>query len=160
MVALVGVDGEERVVGRDAVPGQPVEEGGEGVVVRLERRDVAGLAGTVRRSTRVRVVRIGDVGVGDRDAALLHGGHVGERHRGGHPVEAGEARIAVGIGDRLAGEVGQRAAGADQRRHPFVPKRPLNPSYPPGSLGNRSGRPPLSAEQSDEAWAQCTAIPT
>ncbi len=53
---------------------------------------------------------------------LLHGGHVGERHRRGHPVEAGEARRARHrVHDRLAVEIGQHfvagAAAPDLRVH-------------------------------------------
>src|SRR5262249_7063715 len=80
----------------------------EGVVIRLERGHVAGLAGAISRAAGVGVVGVGDVGVGHRDAVLLHVGHVSQRDGGRHAVEAGEAgRAGGGVHDRLVVEVGQ-----------------------------------------------------
>ena len=33
------------------------------------------------------IVRIGNIGVGDRDTVLLHGGHIGQRHCRGHSIK-------------------------------------------------------------------------
>src|SRR5262249_7910885 len=82
------------------------EELVEGVVIGLERRHVASFAGAVGRAGGVGVVSVGDVGVGHRDAVLLHVGYVGQRRGGGHAVEAGEAgRAGGGVHDRVAVEV-------------------------------------------------------
>jgi hypothetical protein len=68
----------------DAVPGQPVEEFREGVVVGLGVGEVAAVAGTQRLAgacrrrggapagAAVAFMKIGDVPAGDGDAALLH----------------------------------------------------------------------------------------
>ena len=112
VIALVDGEDEQRVRLVDAVGRQAREEGREGVVVGLELRDVAGRPGAVGRvrvaGHAVEVVRVRDVRVRDRDAVLLHRGDVGQRDRGLHAVEARETRLAERIGDRLAGQVGQR----------------------------------------------------
>src|SRR5882724_3001972 len=42
----------------------------------------------------------------------------------------------------------------------FAPNSPLNPEYPPGSSGNKSGRAWLEAAHNAEPCAQCTPMPT
>src|SRR5207302_1165539 len=88
VVALVRGHDEEGVIFVDAVGLQAIEEGGEGRVVGAQGGHVVGLAGAVCAARgAVEVVRVGDVGIGDGDAVLLHGGDVGERLGRRHTVE-------------------------------------------------------------------------
>ena len=128
VVVLVGGDDEQRVLLVDPVLLQPVEEGRERVVVRLQRCDVIRFAGTrgarkdsvrvgrSRESVRVVVMRVRDVPERDRNAGLLHLRDVAERHLRRHPVEAGEARVAEGVRDRVAGSVLDDGTTAGDRR--------------------------------------------
>jgi len=94
VVALVGSEHEQRVRLVDAVLGQPREELPERVVVRLQGGDVAGLSRPVCGPVRMRVVRVRNVRVGDRDAVLLHRRHVAQRHRRRHAIKTGETDVA------------------------------------------------------------------
>ena len=91
VVALLDGDDEQRVALVDPVPGQAIEERGEGLVIRLELGDVARLArsiGDVLLAVgTVAIVGIRDVAVGDRDSGLLHGRDVGQRRAREQAVE-------------------------------------------------------------------------
>ena len=102
VVALIRAEDEFRVVRRDAVGLQPVEEGAERGVVVLRLRDVARGAGAERRRGAAArgqardvlvAVDVGDVAVHDRDAGLQHVGHVGQALRRVDGAEPGEARV-------------------------------------------------------------------
>src|SRR5579864_3090032 len=69
------------------------------------------------------VMRVGDVGEGDGDSVLLHGCDITERLSGGNSAEAGEAVVAMAIGDDVAIDIGQRATGADYGRDEGVSKQ-------------------------------------
>ena len=130
VVALVGADDEQRVLRRDPVGGEPLEERAERLVVVLRLGDVAGAAAAERvrragargQARDVLVpVQVRDVAVDHRDAALQHVGHVGQRLRGVDAAEAGEARVvgqeravdlvAVQV-DQVPGRVGHLVAVA------------------------------------------------
>ena len=51
---------------------------------------------------------------------LLQGGDVGERNRGGHAVEAGEADVAGRVLNDVAIQIGEWTIGADERSHVHV----------------------------------------
>ena len=53
----------------------------------------------------MRVVCIGDIGVGDRNAMFLHRRHIRERDCRGHAIKAREADVTSGILDDIAVEV-------------------------------------------------------
>ena len=120
MVALVNGEHEHRVRLVDAVAGEAVEEGTEGVVVCLELVDIPLRTGAICRmgiaGDAVEVMGIGDVGEGDRNAGLLHLGGVGEGRRGRHAVEPREPRVAEWILDRLPVQPGHvRVARVEER---------------------------------------------
>jgi hypothetical protein len=73
VISLVGSDDEERVPFIDAVGLQLREELTESIVVRLDLRRIARFPGTERIIRGLVVVQIGDVGISDRNAGLLHG---------------------------------------------------------------------------------------
>src|SRR5438132_496950 len=82
MVALVDRHHEQRVGRVDAVAREAIEEGLEGRVVLPEHRRVLRLARAVGGSAGRRVwgiVRVADLGEGDRDVMLLHRRDVGWR---------------------------------------------------------------------------------
>ena len=82
MVAFVNRKDEQRVALVNSVGGEPVKELLEGTIVVLQLLGIVGFAGTIREvdvaGGPVRVMRIGDVGIGDRNAGLLHLGDPGQ----------------------------------------------------------------------------------
>ena len=138
----------------------------ERVVVRLERGHVACLAGTVRRPARMLVVRIGDVGIGDRDAVFLHVGDIGERDRRRHAVKAGEARrVGDRVDDRLAAQVVQdqaaRPGPADLRVHVLRAVERIEAVVAAGLIRQQVGLAVVCGlSRARRPAAQWTAMPT
>ena len=80
VVAFIGGQDEQRVGLVDAIFGQPGEELAPCLIIGLQARNVASLAGVQRRRIVDGIVmHVGDVGEGDGDAVLLHGGNIGKR---------------------------------------------------------------------------------
>src|SRR6185369_1229324 len=127
LVVLFGADHELGVRRRDAVLLEPIEEGREGGVVGLRVGHVAAVAranrlagsggrgGSAVARTRLALVNIGDVAVGDRDAAFLHVSQVGEGLRRGRAEPGETGGVAERVGDRSAGQVGQDAVCVSDR---------------------------------------------
>jgi len=80
VIALVGGEDEERIALVNAVLGEAGEELAESSIIRFERCDVASLAGAIRRGDGVVIMRVGDVGIGNRHAVFLHGRDIRERN--------------------------------------------------------------------------------
>src|SRR6202022_247140 len=115
VVAFISGDREQRVVLRDAIGGQPLEELLEGIVIGRELCLVVRLAWTRRAGKRVIVVRVGDVGVRHRNAGFLHLRDIAQRVGGQRTVETGEARLPERVGDRLSVHVIDRGASVVDR---------------------------------------------
>src|SRR5207302_3218886 len=104
VVALIRREGEQRVAPVDAIRREAAEESAEGVVVRLQGRDVSRLAGAKGgwRIREVVVMRVRDVRIRHGHPVLLHRGDVTQGVVCAHAVEAGEAgkrRLAVDGGN-------------------------------------------------------------
>src|ERR1700681_2477813 len=59
------------------------------------------------------IVRIGNISVGDRDAVLLHGGHVGKRHYSLHSIKARKPDVSLRILNHVTVQVGHRSIRTD-----------------------------------------------
>src|ERR1700730_5664917 len=116
MVTLIGSDGEKRVVLRDAVSGEPIEELFEGVVIGGKLRLVVGLAGTGGADQGVIIGDVREIGIGDWHAVLLHLRDVPEGVGRKRPIESGEARLPEWVGDRLAIHVVHRGTSVVDSR--------------------------------------------
>ena len=101
----------------DSVGGEPVEELLEGLIIGLQLLGVAVFSRAIGEvdvaGGSVRVMRVGDVGIGDRDTGFLHLGNVSQRNRGLHAIETGETGVSVGVLNHIAVEVGHGTAGLD-----------------------------------------------
>ena len=136
MIAFVCGDDKQRVVLVDSVSRQPREELAEGLVVRLCLRVMAYVAGPKttllgvreadRRCMRVFpggiIVDVGNVGIGDLHAVLLHGCHVGQRLGSVDSAETRESGIrrSAVVRDQVAVQIVQRAMRADHWSNEFV----------------------------------------
>src|SRR5260370_36445935 len=146
MITLISGEDEQRVARIDAIARQPREELAESIIVRLERSDITGLAGAIGWAIGVRVVGIGNIGIGDGNAMFLHIGHVGKRDGCLHAIKAGETDVTVGVLDDIAVQVLHWQSRTDLRRDilmtepthsPFVaPYLLLHPTSPPRSGTN------------------------
>ena len=131
VVVLLRADDEQRVLRRDAVLREPVEELRERLVVALGVLDVAGVAGAecvaeaggaggrAVEAPVLALVDVGDVAVRHRNAGLLHGRELREALRGGR-AEAREADVALEVGDLTVVEVDEVARVV---RHPVRRRR-------------------------------------
>src|SRR5258708_6160195 len=149
MVTLVRGKHEQRVALIDAILCEPCEELAESIIIRLERRDITGLAGAKGRSRGVHIVGIGDIGVGDGNAMFLHIGHVGKRDGCLHAIKAGETDVTVGVLDDIAVQVLHWQSRTDLRRDilmteethvPFVAARLLWQQIRLPRVGSRAQR--------------------
>src|SRR5260370_806050 len=149
MITLISGEDEQRVARIDAIARQPREELAESIIVRLERRDITGLAGAIGWAIGVRVVGIGNIGIGDGNAMFLHIGHVGKRDGCLHAIKAGETDVTVGVLDDIAVQVLHWQSRTDLRRDilmteethvPFVAARLLWQQIRLPRVGSRAQR--------------------
>src|SRR5712671_1518696 len=59
------------------------------------------------------IMRIGNISVGDRDAVLLHGGHIGKRNCRRHSVKARKPDVTLRILNHISVQVGHWSVRAD-----------------------------------------------
>ncbi len=162
MVALIDGEDEQRVRLVDSVRGQTDEEFLERRVVVAELLCVSGLTGTICEmdvaGCSMRVVRVGDVRVGDGDSGFLHLGDPGKRNSGLHPVEAWKADMPVLILDRVAVKVSHRTAqlnhridvlGAEESLETVVAARLVGQEVGPPVVGSAADRGALCAVDAD-----------
>src|SRR4029077_18331795 len=120
VVTFIRSKDEQSIVARNPIGRQTGEELIKGIVIRFERRDIARRPGTVRRTARMVIMRIGNVSVGDRDAVLLHGGHIGKRHCRRHSVKARKPDVSLWVLNHVTVQVGHWPLRTDLRSHILV----------------------------------------
>src|SRR5260370_36524981 len=123
----------------DSIARQPGEELAKGSVVSLEGGNIASLVRAEGRAAGMSIVRVGDVGVGDRNAMFLHGSHVGKRNGCRHAIKAGETQVSRGILNGVAVQVRQWPVRADLRRNILVTEEARATRITAGLIGNQTG---------------------
>ena len=119
MVAFINGKDEKRVALVNSIRSQPVEELSKCLIVGLKLSRVTGFAGTEREVNvsggAVVIVRIGDVGICDRNAGLLHLRDPGERNCSLHAIKARKADVSGCVLDHVAVEIGHGSTWLDDR---------------------------------------------
>src|SRR5205807_1016600 len=116
MITLVSRENELSVAGIDTIGSQPSEELAEGIIVRLECRNITGLAGAKGWSRGMHIVCVRDIGVGDGNAMFLHISYVGKRDGCLHAIKAREADVSLRILNNIAVQIRHWAIRANLGR--------------------------------------------
>ena len=139
VVAFVNGKYEQRVALVNSVRCKAVEKLLECLIVGLQLLRVADFSRTIREvdvaGSAVAVVRIGDIGVGDRNSRLLHLRHPGKRNGSFHAIEAGETNMPGGVLNDIAVEIRHRSIFLDDWVDILGPEQTIEATVAAGLVG-------------------------